>query len=82
MNATRAVRPFDQPRARATAAIGTQWSGAKECNDPTVIAAIVSEAKRLVVLMMVFVIRMLVVVVMRVRRRCARRVFGSTREEP
>ena len=56
MNATRAVRPFDQPLARATAAIGTQWSGAKECNDPTVIAATVSEAKRLVVLMRVLVV--------------------------
>lgn len=60
MNATRAARPLDQFRARATAAIGTQWSGAKECNDPMVIAPTASEAKRLVVLMLmsVFVVMM------------------------
>ena len=35
---TRAVRPADQDRPRATAANGTQWSGAKACSEPTVMA--------------------------------------------
>lgn len=72
MNATRAARPLDQFRARATAAIGTQWSGAKECNDPTVIAPTTREAKRLVVLM-----RMSVFVVM----MCLGRLLDRRRAE-
>ena len=65
MKATRAARPLDQFRARATAAIGTQWSGAKECNDPTVIAPTASEAKRLAVLMPMLMSVLVVVVMMR-----------------
>ena len=63
MKATRAARARDQLRARATAAMGTQWSGAKECNDPTVIAATASDAKRLVVLMRMLVFVMVVMLV-------------------
>jgi hypothetical protein len=59
-NATRDVRPRDQSRARATAAIGTQWSGAKECIDPTVIAAMANDAKRLVLLMRMLGLMMMV----------------------
>ncbi len=55
MNATRAARPLDQLRARATAAIGTQWSGAKECNDPMLIAPTARDTKRLVVFMRMLV---------------------------
>ena len=53
MKATRAARALDQFLARETAAIGTQWSGAKECNEPMVIAPSAKDTKRLVVLMVV-----------------------------
>src|SRR5690242_14562901 len=42
----RTVRAADQPRARATAANGSQWSGATACKAPTAAAAAASAAQR------------------------------------
>ena len=45
----RAVLPADQPRARARAANGTQWSGASECSAPTEAAATASAQNPMVI---------------------------------